>query len=275
MFPIRDNIPSRTVPFVTYALIGLCTAGFILQLLSGANVEIFIERFAMIPLRIAGPEDPILVPTAEIVQTPFGLQEIRGYRELLPAAVPEWLTLFTSMFLHGGFLHFLGNMWFLYLFGDNVEDRFGRPLYFLMYMGSGLIAGMAHLISNSDSPVPTIGASGAIAGVMGAYLVLYPHARVLTVIPLFLFFPIFVIPAPVFLGIWFLIQIVNGSLMSLEASAGGVAWWAHIGGFAAGAAMALGLNAIHRLKPPVNDILPGTDHSGIYRNWQSSRSSRF
>lgn len=265
MFPIRDNIPSRVVPVVTYSLIGLCAAAFLLQVISGPRNELLIERFSMIPLRIAEPEDPILVQAPTIIQTNLGPARVLATRELLPAAVPEWLTLFTSMFLHGSWLHLLGNLWFLYLFGDNVEDRFGRSLYLLLYLASGLIAGLAHLITNFDSAVPTIGASGAIAGVMGAYLVIYPHARVLTVIPLFIFFPIFVVPAPVFLGIWFLMQIVNGSLMSMDANSGGVAWWAHIGGFAAGAAMALGLNWLHRLRPAVDDILPGTDHSGLYR----------
>ncbi len=267
MFPVRDNIPSRSVPVVTYTIIGLCTAAFILQLLSGPRGELLLERYAMVPMRIAKPEEPILIPAVEIVQTPFGLRKAEVVRELLPAAVPEWATLITSMFLHGGWLHFLGNMWFLYIFGDNVEDRFGKPLYALMYLFSGLIAGMAHIITNFDSVVPTIGASGAIAGVMGAYLVLYPHARVLTVIPMLIFFPVFVIPAPVFLGIWFVMQLANGALMSMESEAGGVAWWAHIGGFAAGAAIALGLNTIHRLNPPVDTILPGTDHSGVYRRF--------
>lgn len=266
MFPLRDNIPSRTVPVITYSLIGLCGAAFLIELLSGANYELFIERYSMIPMRIAEPDDPILISVPQVVQSPFGPTEVMATRELLPAAVPEWMTLFTSMFLHGGWLHLLGNLWFLYLFGDNVEDRFGKGLFLLLYFASGLIAGMAHIITNFDSTVPTIGASGAIAGVMGAYLVIYPHARVLTVIPLFIFFPIFVIPAPVFLGIWFLMQIVNGSLMSMDSNAGGVAWWAHIGGFAAGASMALGLNWLHRLKPAVDEILPGTDHSGFYRN---------
>jgi membrane associated rhomboid family serine protease len=266
MFPLRDNIPSRTVPVITYSLIALCGSAFLLQILAGSKNELLIERFAMIPMRIAEPEDPILISTPEIVQTPIGPSQAMMVRELLPAAVPEWLTLFTSMFLHGGWLHLLGNLWFLYLFGDNVEDRFGRGLYLILYLASGLIAGMAHLITNFDSTVPTLGASGAIAGVMGAYLVLYPHARVLTVIPLFIFFPIFVVPAPIFLGIWFLMQIINGSLMSLDSNAGGVAWWAHIGGFAAGAALALGLQWLHRLKPAVDEILPGTDHSGLYRN---------
>jgi hypothetical protein len=136
------------------------------------------------------------------------------------------------MFLHGGFWHLLGNMWFLYIFGDNVEDRLGHPRYLLFYLLCGVASGVIHFLSAPGSPMPTVGASGAIAGVMGAYLILYPRARVLTLIPIIIF-PWFVeIPAFVFLGIWILIQFLSAALTAGQVS--GVAWWAHVGGFVVG-----------------------------------------
>jgi membrane associated rhomboid family serine protease len=139
------------------------------------------------------------------------------------------LPFFTSLFLHGGFLHLLGNMWFLYIFGDNVEDRFGHLRYLAFYLLCGLAAGASHLVLNWHSNVPTIGASGAIAGVMGAYLILYPRAKVLTLLPLFFFFTFVELPAFLFLGIWFLFQFLIAA--AAAGQAGGIAWGAHIGGF--------------------------------------------
>jgi membrane associated rhomboid family serine protease len=158
------------------------------------------------------------------------------------------LPFFTSMFLHGGWLHIIGNMWTLWIFGDNVEDRLGRGRYIVFYLVCGLAAGAMHVASSvfavkmgwfhpQSLLVPTIGASGALSGVMGAYLVLFPRARVLTLIPIFIFLHFANLPAYVFLGIWFIMQFFNGTigLLSGADSFGGIAWWAHIGGFAAGA----------------------------------------
>jgi membrane associated rhomboid family serine protease len=159
-------------------------------------------------------------------------------------------------------MHFAGNMWFLHIFGDNVEDRVGHFLYACLYIGSGLIAGIAHLVSNPASAIPTIGASGAIAGVMGAYILLYPKAVVETIIPLPIVFTTFAVPAPVFLGIWFLMQLFNGA--SDSGTSGGVAWWAHVGGFVAGL-VAAGLLMVTRIAtPPVEDVRPMT-----FRNFHS------
>jgi hypothetical protein len=142
------------------------------------------------------------------------------------------LSLFTFMFLHGGFLHLIGNMWSLYIFGDNVEDRLGPARYVVFYLLCGLASGLSHMLLNAHSNIPTIGASGAIAGVMGAYFILYPGSRILTLIPI-IFIPWFVeIPAFFFLGIWFLLQFINAAGSSGQA--GGIAWWAHIGGFVFG-----------------------------------------
>jgi membrane associated rhomboid family serine protease len=143
---------------------------------------------------------------------------------------------FTSMFLHGGWLHLLGNMLYLYIFGDNVEDALGHVRYLLFYLACGVAASVTHLALNLDSVVPTVGASGAIAGVLGAYFLLYPKAKVLTLLPIFIFIQIVEIPAFLFLGFWFLLQFISGTVASASQNAGGVAWWAHIGGFAAGAA---------------------------------------
>jgi hypothetical protein len=141
------------------------------------------------------------------------------------------------MFLHGGWLHLLGNMLFLYIFGDNVEDRLGHIAYAGFYLFAGVLAGLTQWLASPTSPLPTIGASGAIAGVLGAYFMLYPHARVLTIVPIFFFLEFLVLPAWVLLGLWFVIQLFQGSLASATPGAGGVAWWAHIGGFVVGAAV--------------------------------------
>lgn len=237
MIPLRDSVPSRTTPLVNYLLIALCSLAFFAQVSSDDGGQEIIERYGMVPLRITDPSVPATLTYQEAVQTPLGVMVRQRDRELAPAAVSPWLTLVTSIFLHGGWLHFIGNMWFLYIFGDNVEDRFGHVPYLLMYLGTGIVAGLSHLVFSAFSPVPTIGASGAIAGVMGAYALLFPHARVFAVLPLFIFLKTFILPAPVFLGIWFGLQFLNG-MIAMGASTG-VAWWAHIGGFVAGLVMAV------------------------------------
>jgi membrane associated rhomboid family serine protease len=146
-------------------------------------------------------------------------------------------TLVTSMFLHGGWMHLIGNMWFLWIFGDNVEDSLGKFKYLLFYLACGVAAGLTHLFFNLDSRIPTVGASGAIAGVMGAYMLQFPHARVTTLIPLFIFFTTVDIPAWLVLAYWFVIQLVSGAsdIATMHVQKGGVAWFAHVGGFLAGA----------------------------------------
>ncbi len=153
-------------------------------------------------------------------------------------AVHSILTIFTSMFLHGGWMHIIGNMWFLWIFGDNVEDFLGHLNYFMFYVFGGVVASITHFFLNPGSTVPTIGASGAIAAVMGAYFILYPRAKVLTLIPIFIIFEFVELPAFIFLGIWFLFQFFLGSLeKAANNAAGGVAWWAHFGGFVYGAVL--------------------------------------
>ncbi len=212
MIPIRDTIPSRTFPYVTILLIILNGLIFIFEVSLGDSLKEFIRVMGLVPDRYFGLAQ---APTSNIIErySPF----------------------LTSIFLHGGWFHVLWNMWYLWIFGDNVEDHFGHFNFFLFYILCGILAGLVHVYVNPASSVPTIGASGAIAGVMGAYFILYPRSRILTIIPLFLIFPIIHIPAAIFLAIWFFMQFISGTL-SLGASAAysGVAWWAHIGGFVAG-----------------------------------------
>ncbi len=260
MFPIRDNIPSRTVPIVNYAIIGLCALAFLAQL--GDQDDSLVYQFGMVPLRVFHPEERIEI--REVVPVP-GRGIVQRVLILEPSPVNPWITLLTCIFLHGGWMHFLGNMWFLYIFGDNVEDRIGHVGYLLFYLFCGVAASFAHLMTNPESPLPTIGASGAIAGVMGAYFLFYPRARVLSVVPIFVFLHFIVLPAPVFLGIWFLLQLFQSQLIT-DVTAGGVAWWAHIGGFIVGALGALLLNAVGETRPPVRERIPDQDHHAFRRH---------
>lgn len=270
MIPIRDNIPSRSFPFVNNAIILICVVAFLLQL---ANSEqgALVDSYGMVPARLMHPGEVIETIQQVPVQTPYGIQVREVVRQTSPAAIPEWLTLFTCMFLHGGWMHMLGNMWFLYIFGDNVEDCFGHVGYLLFYVGCGLLAGITHLLTGPDSAIPTIGASGAIAGIMGSYLILYPRAMVLAIIPIGFFLQTFVIPAAVFLGFWFLLQFFQGTMAISSAQSGGVAWWAHIGGFAAGLVVTFVLEKLHWIRAPVHETLPDTDHISSYRGFPTHR----
>jgi len=214
MIPIRDNVPSSTYPIVTVGLIAINSVVFLYELSLGSRLSDFLSTFGLVPTRY------------------FHLVELEK------AYITRFLPFFTSMFLHGGWLHIIGNMWYLWIFGDNVEDRMGHIKYLIFYILCGLAAGFVHLFTNPSSGLPTVGASGAIAGVMGAYLVLYPKARVWTLIPIFFFIRFIEVPAFIILGFWIFIQFISGtSALMSSPSQGGVAWWAHIGGFAAGAVL--------------------------------------
>ncbi len=212
MFPIRDTIPSRTTPVVTWALIGINILVFAYEFsLPRQALESFIYSFGMVPAGLFGDAP-----------------------DSLAAPAGGAGTFLTSMFIHGGLLHLIANMWTLWIFGDNVEDRMGKVRFSLFYLTCGGIAALVHLATNLTSTVPTVGASGAIAGVLGAYFLLYPRARVLTLVPIF-FYPLFIeIPAFFYLGFWFLTQLLSGGLAETGGQAGGIAWWAHVGGFVAG-----------------------------------------
>jgi membrane associated rhomboid family serine protease len=206
LIPIRDENPSSTTPVVTRMLVAVNVAAFLYELTLGPDLRDFMMQWGLVPVRLAA-----------------GLGNGLG------------VTLLTSMFLHGGWMHLLGNMWYLVLFGDNVEDRLGHFGYLAFYLISGVVGGLLHYRFNATSEVPTVGASAAIAGVLGAYLVAYPRARVLTLVLLFPFFQLLALPAVVVLGLWFLFQFFSGALSLAYSGAGGIAWWGHIGGFAFGA----------------------------------------
>src|SRR5688572_14023783 len=212
MFPLRDNIPSRSFPVITVLIILINAAAFFHELTLGPALDSFMMQYGVVPAVV------VSWPQSEVS---------------FLAIVVSFLT---SMFLHGGWLHLIGNMWYLWIFGDNVEDRLGHFTFLLFYLMCGVGAGIVHTVLNSHTTVPAVGASGAIAGVLGAYLVSYPFARVLTLVPIFIFIQVIEIPAIIVLGLWFVMQFFNGAaaLATTAAGDGGVAWWAHVGGFVIG-----------------------------------------
>jgi membrane associated rhomboid family serine protease len=214
VIPIRDTVPNRSAPVVTWSLIAVNALVFLYQLtMSPEELENFFYLFGVVPAPFTHPE----------------------WAQWVGFPADDYWPFLTSMFLHGGWLHIIGNMWSLWIFGDNVEDVMGRWRFVAFYLLTGLAAGVTHWFTNADSVVPTVGASGAIAGVLGAYLVLFPRSRIITVLPI-LFLPFFFeLPAVVYLLFWFLSQVLSGTLSGLSSDdVGGVAWWAHVGGFAAG-----------------------------------------
>lgn len=263
MFPLWDDVPSQGVPVVNYAIIATCALAFLLQLAAPADDESLVREFGMIPVRLTDPEKKLAILQGRDAQGQWVEEEIR-----LDSPVSPWVTLLTSMFLHGGLMHLVGNMWFLFIFGDNVEDRYGHVKYLLMYLLCGVAAGILHIVSAPDSVVPTVGASGAIAGIMGGYLLLYPHARVMSLIPFGIFTRIIPVPAIFFLGFWFLLQLISG--LAENAISGGVAWWAHVGGFATGLGTTyLMRNAGWLQPPPEPDLVNGfPQHREERRPWE-------
>ncbi|MBI1798799.1 MAG: rhomboid family intramembrane serine protease [Candidatus Eisenbacteria bacterium] len=213
MFPLRDHNPTRVTPLVTRSLIAINLAVFVFELSLGPRLRGFYGAFALVPGQLTNAA--------------------HGGAPLAPVA----LTLLTSMFLHGGWTHVIGNMWYLWIFGDNIEDRFGHARFLLFYVVAGAFAGVLHTLTNPASSLPTVGASGAIAGVLGAYAAAFPRTRVSTLLPLFPFFQVVELPALLVLGFWFLMQFASGTLALAAGLSGGVAWWAHIGGFAFGFAV--------------------------------------
>ncbi len=219
MIPLKDRNPTHRFPLVTISLIAVNIAAWIYQLSLGEGRW---EQFFL---------DYGLVPAA--------LYEALNHADQWPALFP----LGTSLFLHGGWMHVLGNMLYLWVFGDNVEDKLGHVRFFIFYLLCGVFASGMHVVADPGSTIPTIGASGAISGVLGAYVLLFPKARVLTLIPIFVFIQVVELPALVVLGMWFVLQFLNGmvSIGMGNAGMGGVAWWAHIGGFVAGMLLVLPL----------------------------------
>jgi membrane associated rhomboid family serine protease len=213
MIPLRDTTQSRNYPVVNITIIVANCLVYLIQAgQEGARLEEFIMTYGLVPARYSLPAVGSFFTTSQ-----------------------QLFSFISFMFLHGGFWHLLGNMWTLYIFGDNVEDRLGSVRYLFFYLLCGAASGLSHLVLNWRSPIPTVGASGAIAGVMGAYFLLYPRSRVLTLIPI-LFLPYLIeVPAYFFLGLWFVMQLLSATLA--PAAGGGIAWWAHIGGFLFGMAL--------------------------------------
>ena len=224
MIPLRDSVRTRHFPLVNTLLMVINVAAFVVTVfLSEPDRVAFLGTFTLVPERFS----------------PAYLAAY-GYWPLA--------TLWTSAFLHGSALHILGNMLYLWIFGDNIEDRLGRWGYLFFYLLSAALSGLIHVVASSGSRIPTLGASGAVAGVLGAYLVTYPRAAVLTLIPLGIFVPAVRIPAWVYLPVWFLIQVASG-FATLRGAPPGVAWWAHVGGFGAGVVL-IRLLPRHRWREP-------------------------
>ena len=213
MLPLKDNIPTKNFPYVNIGLIIINTAFFLYQLSYGHEFDRLIFTLGFIPARfLAHQGDNLLNPAG-------------------------FLPVFSSMFLHANMIHLISNMWMLWIFGDNVEDCMGHSRYLLFFLLCGVASVFAQTVSNPQSTLPMVGASGAISGVLGAYFLSYPHARILTLVPIVILFYIIELPAYFFLGFWFILQFVQGSIYSMNSqqmAGGGVAWWAHVGGFVAG-----------------------------------------
>jgi membrane associated rhomboid family serine protease len=217
MIPIRDNVPRRTTPYVTWAIIAVNALAFLYELaLPPEEVQRLFYLFGIVPARFTHPD----------------------WARWIGFPIDDYWPFLTSMFLHGGWIHIIGNMWALWIFGDNVEDRMGHGRFLFFYLLTGLAAGLTHWFTSPDSTLPTVGASGAIAGVLGAYFVLFPRSRIIAMFPL-LFLPVFFeLPAVTYLLFWLFAQIFTGALAGVgPPNAGGVAWWAHVGGFVAGVAL--------------------------------------
>jgi membrane associated rhomboid family serine protease len=214
MIPIKDIIPRKEYPFVNYGIIFVNILVFLYEIsLTPDELNSLFYIFGLVPARYSHPEWATFVGLHFDNYWPF----------------------LTNMFLHGGWFHIISNMWALYIFGDNVEDKMGHLNYFVFYILSGLAASITHISLNMSATVPAVGASGAIAGVMGAYLIMFPHSRIITMVPFFFIPFFFEIPAVIFLGFWFFSQLVSGTFtMFAGENATGVAWWAHIGGFVFG-----------------------------------------
>jgi membrane associated rhomboid family serine protease len=221
MIPLRDDNPTEILPLFTMVIIVICVGVWIAVQGAGANMDVLAQSvcsLGAIPAEITGART-----TGSVTVGPDLVCQLGGL---------SWGALLTSMFLHGSWMHLIGNMWFLWIFGNNVEDSMGHLRFLAFYLLTGLMAAGAHVVSAPTSDVPTVGASGAISGIMGAYLLLYPRARVMTLVPIIIFIRIVPLPAWMMLGYWFLIQLLSAGVSG--PGGGGVAFWAHIGGFVAG-----------------------------------------
>jgi membrane associated rhomboid family serine protease len=252
MFPIRDTVPSRSTPIATWLLIAAnCVVFFFELALPPQALGSLFQWFGVVPARYAHPEWAVSA----------GL------------APQDYLPFLTSMFLHGGWLHLIANMWSLWIFGDNVEDRMGRGRFVAFYLTCGVAAGVVHCVALPDSLVPAVGASGAIAGVLGAYFLLFPHSRVIVLVPVVIIPLFFELPAVVYLAVWAASQALSGLLaLGSPQAATGIAWWAHVGGFAAGALLLFPfVRRASAGRRPARDESEVEDLWLPYRTWRASR----
>lgn len=228
MFPLKDDNPSLTTPIVTISLIAVNTVVFLYQWLQGLQVASL--KYALIPAALTGAAPREAIALYKFHVPPQYIEALN-----IHSLHPEWISIFTSMFMHGGWMHLIGNMWFLWIFGNNVEDALGKGKFLGFYLLCGLGAAAAQVVMGPTSTVPMVGASGAIAGVLGAYLVLFPGSRVLSLVTIIFFITTVELPASVVLGFWFLLNLVNSFVgIGGNAAGGGVAYMAHVGGFALG-----------------------------------------
>lgn len=233
MIPLHDDNPTEITPFVTVALIASCILVFLYQTtLPPEPGETFVFQYGAIPALVFGRAEP----PPELV------------------GIPAYVTLLTSMFLHGGWMHLIGNMLYLWIFGNNIEDVMGHVKFVIFYVTCGILAALSHAFTDPSSTIPMVGASGAISGVLGAYLLLFPRAQVLVFIPMGFASRTMYVPAAIVLGLWFLLQLLSGGL-SMNTKGGGVAFFAHIGGFIAG----MGLIGVFK-RPDVRFFAPARSH---------------
>ena len=241
LIPISDDNQSRlTTPYVVYIIVAINVLVFLLlqQAVMNERGEYFTYGYSVIPLEITTGKDltePVILTNAPPALDP---RTGRAQRPVIPEAPgpkPIYLTLLTAMFMHGGWMHIIGNMLYLWIFGDNIEDNFGHGKFLIFYLACGLAASFAQIMADPTSPIPSLGASGAIAGVLGAYLVMFPHNRVRSILPLGFLWTTVELPAIIVLGFWIVLQVFSQYTSSLQSKhSGGVAYMAHIGGFAAG-----------------------------------------
>ncbi len=261
MIPIGDENPTRTTPYVVYILIALNVLVYAVDRLGAAGVLGNLYNWSLVPLALVRGE-PVMLEIPMRVGPYVGIRPI-PYEGLSPM----WLTIFSSMFMHGSLMHIGGNMLYLWIFGNNIEDALGHFKFLLFYLACGLAAAFAHVIFNLNSTIPTVGASGAIAGILGAYLYLYPHANIRTLVFIFLFVTYVEIPALLVLGMWFMLQLTGVLGTGMEVG-GGVAYWAHIGGFVAGFVIIIILGGKKLTRPPRRYQSPyNEDRPYPFRPW--------
>lgn len=257
MIPLSDNNPTRTIPYVTYALIAINIVVYLIDRIGASGPLGNLWNFSMIPHAVMSNKS-VIVPLGH---NSAGQTVVTAFQGLSP----QWLTIFTSMFMHGSIAHIAGNMLYLWIFGNNIEDTLGHFTFLIFYLAAGFFAAMAHILSDPGSVAPTVGASGAIAGVLGAYWYLFPKAKVKTLVFMFIIWTFIEIPAVIVLGFWFLSQIFN-ILGSSGHMGGGVAYWAHFGGFIAGIVLVLLMGGRKLIRQRRRNVI---EEFGNWESWKN------